>query len=128
LNKFFEQKYSDAIKQLEKCIENDSDNPEIYYYIAQSYFQQGQRSSFRAIGYFRQSYDVSETAIEKYWEQIENSPDEDHINQYLRLAYIYEIRSLIPGVDEFQEALDIYQKILEEKPFVTSAYYHMGWY
>lgn len=124
---FFEQKYSDAVEQLEKCIENDPDNPEIYYYMAQSYFQQGQSSTFRAIRYFRQAYDVSETAIEKYWQQIENSPEEDHTNQYLRLAYIYEIRSLIPGVNEFQEALDIYQKVLEEKPFVTSAYYHMGW-
>lgn len=124
---FFEQKYSDAIEQLEKCAENSPDNPEIYYYIAQCYFRQGQSSRFRAIRYFRQAYDVSETAIEKYWQQIENSPEEDHTNQYLRLAYIYEIRSLIPGVDEFQEALNIYQKILEEKPFVTSAYYHMGW-
>jgi len=124
---FFEQKYSDAIKQLEKCIENEPDNPEIYYYIAQSYFRQGQNSTFRAIGYFRQAYDVSEKAIEKYWQQIDNTPEEDHTNQYLRLAYIYEIRSLIPGVDEFQEALDLYQRLLEEKPFLSSAYYHMGW-
>jgi tetratricopeptide (TPR) repeat protein len=124
---FWEQEYAKAIEQLEKCIELDPDNPEIYYYMAQAYFQRGQRSTLRAIRYFRQAYDVSETAIEKYWLQIENSPEEDHINQYLRLAYIYEIRSLIPGVDEFQKALELYQKVLEEKPFVTSAYYHMGW-
>jgi len=124
---FWEQEYSKAINQLEKCIELDPDNPDIYYYMAQAYFQRGQRSTLRAIRYFRQAYDVSETAIEKYWLQIENSPEEDHTNQYLRLAYIYEIRSLIPGIDEFQEALELYQKVLEEKPFVTSAYYHMGW-
>jgi tetratricopeptide (TPR) repeat protein len=124
---FFEQKYSDAIQQLEKCSENDPDNPEIYFYIAQSYFQEGQNSTFRAVRYFRQAYDVSETAIEKYWQQIENSPEEDHTNQYLRLAYIYEIRSLIPGVDEYQEAIDIYQKLLGEKPYLTHIYNHIGW-
>ena len=124
---FWEQEYDEAVKQLQKCIEQDPDNPEIYYYIAQAYFQQGQQSSLRAIKYFRQAYEVSDTAIEKYHQQIEDSPEEDHTNQYLQLAYIYEIRSLIPGVDEYQQALDIYQELLEERPYITSAYYHMGW-
>jgi len=124
---FWEQEYDEAVKQLKKCIEQDPDNPEIYYYIAQAYFQQGQKSSLRSIKYFRLAYEVSDTAIEKYQQQIEAYPEEDHINQYLRLAYIYEIRSLIPGVDEYQQALDIYQKLLEERPYISSAYYHMGW-
>jgi tetratricopeptide (TPR) repeat protein len=124
---FWEQEYDEAVKQLKKCIEQDPDNPEIYYYIAQAYFQQGQQSSLRAIRYYRKAYDVSDTAIEKYDKQIEGNPEEDHTNQYLQLAYIYQIRSLIPSVDEYQEALDIYQKLLEERPYITSAYYHMGW-
>ncbi len=124
---FWQQEYDEAVKQLEKCIEQDPDNPEIYYYIAQSYFQQGQQGSLSAIRYYRKAYDVSDQAIEKYWQQIEENPEEDHTNQYLQLAYIYQIRSLIPGVDEYQEALDIYQKLLEENPHIVSAYYHMGW-
>ncbi len=124
---FWEQEYDEAVKQLNKCIEQDPDNPEIYYYIAQAYFQQGQQSSLRAIKYFRQAYEVSDIAIEKYQQQIEAYPEEDHTDQYLRLAYIYEIRSLIPRVDEYQQALDIYQELLEERPYITSAYYHMGW-
>ena len=125
---FWEQNYSEAAKHLEKCAEMDPDNPEIYYYMAQAYFQQGQsRSLLSGRKYYRQAYDVSDTAIEKYLKVIEDKPEEDHTNNYLQLAYIYQIRSLIPGVDEYQHALDIYQKLLEEKPFVTSAYYHMGW-
>jgi tetratricopeptide (TPR) repeat protein len=129
---FWEQEYSEAIEQLEICLEQDPENPEIYYYIGQSYFQQGQQSAqsgnpIRAYQRYRKAYELSDTAIEKYQQQIEAYPEEDHTNQYLRLAYIYEIRSLIPGVDEFQEALDIYQKLLEERPYISSAYYHMGW-
>jgi len=124
---FWEQEYDEAVKQLKRCIEQDPDNPEIYYYIAQAYFQQGQQSSLRAIKYFRQAYEVSDIAIEKYQQQIDACPEEDHTNDYLRLAYIYEIRSLIPGVDEYQQALDIYLELLEERPYITSAYYHMGW-
>lgn len=129
---FWEQKYDEAIKQLETCLEDDPDNPEIYYYIGQSYFQQGQqaaqgRSPIRAYQHYRKAYDTSDMAIEKYQKQIEEYPEEDHTNRYFQLAYIYQIRSLIPGVEEYQEALDIYRKILEENPYQYSAYYHMGW-
>ncbi len=129
---FWEQKYDEAIKQLEECMEDDSDNPEIYYYIAQAYFQQGQqatqnRSPLRAYRYYRQAYQVSDTAIEKYQQQIEENPEDDHTNQYLQLAYIYQIRGLIPGVEEYQKALDIYQKLLDENPHMISVYYNMGW-
>lgn len=129
---FFEQKYSEAVKQLEQCQSLDPENPEIYYYIGQSYFQLGQSSAqkmnvFSATKYFKQAYEVSDTAIEKYLKTIDENPDKDHTNDYLRLAYIYQIRSLIPGVDEFQEAINIYQKLLEEKPSLTNAHYHMGW-
>ena len=129
---FWEQEYSSAIQHLEGCLELDPENPEIYYYIGQSYFQQGQQAAHsgnpvKAYQQFRKAYDISDTAIEKYQNQIENQPEEDHTNQYLQLAYIYQIRSLIPGVDEYQKALDIYQQLLDEKPYVVSAYYHMGW-
>ncbi|MDD4896147.1 MAG: tetratricopeptide repeat protein [Atribacterota bacterium] len=129
---FWEQKYSQAIKQLEQCIPEDPDNPEIYYYIGQSYFQQGQQSTqkrniIKATRYYRQAYQVSDTAIEKYLKKIEENSDKDHTNDYFQLAYIYEIRSLIPGVDEYQKAIDIYQKLIAEKPYHTNVYYHLGW-
>lgn len=125
---YAEQKYDEAIEKLEECAKMDPNNPEIYYFMAQSYFQQGQsRSLFSARKYYSQAYEVSDTAIEKYLLQIENQPDKDHTNEYLRLAYLYQIRSLIPGVDEYRKALDIYQKLLTEKPYMTSPYYHMGW-
>jgi len=96
---YFHQEYSEAIEQLEICLEQDPENPEIYFYIGQSYFQKGQqsaqsRSPIKAYQYYRKAYDVSDQAIEKYWQQIEDNPEEDNTNQYLRLAYIYEIRSL----------------------------------
>ena len=129
---FFEQKYQDAIKQLEQCLSQESENPEIYYYIGQSYFEQGQlsaqkKNTISATKYYRQAYQVSEMAIEKYLKLIEENPDEDHTNNYFRLAYIYEIRSYAPGVDEFQQAIDIYEKLLEEKPYLNYAHYHLGW-
>jgi tetratricopeptide (TPR) repeat protein len=129
---FWEQKYSEAIKQLEQCITEDPDNPEIYYYIGQSYFQQGQQSAqkrniIKATKYYRKAYQVSDTAIEKFIKKIEENSDKDHTNDYLQLAYIHEIRSLIPGVDEYQKAIDIYQKLIAEKPYHTNVYYHLGW-
>jgi len=129
---FFEQKYQDAIKQLEQCLLQEPDNPDIYYYIGQSYFEQGQlsaqnRNVISATKYYRQAYQVSEIAIEKYLKLIQENPDEDHTNDYLRLAYIYEIRSNAPGVNELQKAIDIYEKILEEKPYLNYAHYHLGW-
>ena len=129
---FFEQKYSDAITQLEKCLSQEPENPEIYYYIGQSYFEQGQLSAQKkniisATKYYRQAYRVSEIAIEKYLRFIEGNPGEDHTNNYLRLAYIYEIRSYAPGIDEYQKAIDIYEKLLEENPFLNYANYHLGW-
>lgn len=129
---FFKSEYSEAIKQFEKCQLLDPENPEIYYYIGQSYFQQGQlyaqkMNIFSATKNFRQAYEVSDIAIEKYLKVINENPEKDHTNHYMRLAYIYQIRSLIPGVNEFQEAIDIYQKLLEEQPFLTSVYYNIGW-
>ncbi len=129
---FWEQKYSEAIKHLEECLQQDTENPEIYYYIGQSYFQQGQqaaqkRNILRATRYYRQAYQVSDTAIEKYLKLINQNHERDHTNDYLQLAYIYQIRSLIPGVNEYQEAIDIYQKLLTEKPYLTHVYYHIGW-
>ncbi len=129
---FFEQKYQDAIKQLEQCLPQEPDNPEIYYYIGQSYFEQGQLSAQKkniisATKYYRQAYQISEIAIEKYLKLIEGDPDSDHTNDYLRLAYIYEIRSNAPGVNELQKAIDIYEKLLEEKPYLNYAHYHLGW-
>ena len=129
---FWEQKYSEAIKQLEQCITEDPDNPEIYYYIGQSYFQQGQQSAqkrniIKATKYYRKAYQVSDTAIEKFIKKIEENSDKDHTNDYLQLAYIHEIRSLVPGVNEYQKAIDIYQKLIAEKPYHTNVYYHLGW-
>jgi tetratricopeptide (TPR) repeat protein len=129
---FWQQEYNEAIEHLEQCLKRDPENPEIYYYIGQAYFQQGQqaaqhRNIKKATRFFRQAFEVSDTAIEKYQKKITENPAEDHTNDYLQLAYIYQIRSLIPGVDEYQEALNIYQKLLTEKPRLTYVYYHMGW-
>ena len=122
---FFEQKYQDAIKQLEQCLLQEPDNPDIYYYIGQSYFEQGQlsaqnRNVISATKYYRQAYQVSEIAIEKYLKLIEGNPDSDHTNDYLRSAYIYEIRSNAPGVDELQKAIDIYEKYWKKNPILIT--------
>ena len=129
---FFEQKYEEAINQLEQCIQQDPDNPEIYYYIGQSLFQQGQQAAqknniFKATKYFSEAYPVSDIAIEKYLKRIKGSPGEDHVNDYLQLAYIYQIRSLIPGVDEYQKAIAIYEQLLSDKPYLSHINYQMGW-
>lgn len=128
---YWEQQYPEAIKQLEQCIPQDPDNPEIYYYIGQSYFQQGQavqkKNILKATKYYREAYQISDTAIEKYFNKIEQNPEQDHTNNYLQLAYIYQIRSLIPGVNEYQEAIFIYEKLLIEKPYLTYIYYNLGW-
>lgn len=129
---YWEQKYPEAIKQLEQCIPQDPDNPEIYYYIGQSYFQQGQqaaqkKSIIKATKYYREAYQISDTTIEKYFNKIEQNPEQDHTNDYLQLAYIYQIRSLIPGINEYQAAITIYETLLTEKPYLTSVYYNLGW-
>lgn len=129
---FWQQKYSEAIDHLKQCLLYDPENPEIYYYIGQSYFQLGQlsaqnRNIIKATRYYREAYQVSDKAIEKYLKLISQNPEIDHTDNYLKLAYIYQIRSLIPNVNEYEKAIDIYIKLLAEKPYLTFVYYHLGW-
>ena len=129
---FWQKEYEAAIEQLEQCQLQQPENPEIDYFIAQCYFQQGMQANqdrklAKAYQYFRKAYNVSDGAIEKYQQQIELNPEQDPTNAYLRLAYVYEIRSLIPGVDEYTEALEIYEKIIHLNPHMTYVYYHIGW-
>ncbi len=108
--------YDKAIIEFEKSIELDENHTESYYYLGQCYLQKGiieynNKNIFKAYSLYRKANKVAEQVIPQYEKNIENNPED--LNSYLRLAYIYEIRSIVPFVNEYDEALEYYLKALD---------------
>jgi len=116
LNYFYQGEYDKAIAELEKSIELDKDHAESYYYLGQCYLQKGiteynKKNIFKANSLFRKANEVAEQAIPLYQKNIEENPTV--LDSYLKLAYIYELRSEVPFNDETDIALDYYLQALE---------------
>jgi tetratricopeptide (TPR) repeat protein len=58
-----------------------------------------------------QAYRISGKAVKAFQEYLNLNPDDD--NAWFRLAYIYENRSLAPGINEWKKAIEALQKALE---------------
>ncbi|MGB6606261.1 MAG: tetratricopeptide repeat protein, partial [Atribacterota bacterium] len=89
---------------------------ESYYYLGQCYLQKGiieynNKNIFKANSLIRKANKISEQVIPKYEKMIEDNPED--LNSYLRLGYIYEVRSIIPFINEYNEALEYYLKALD---------------
>jgi len=58
----------------------------------------------------RKSYEISEQVIPLYEKIIEDIPTD--LNSYRKLGYIYEVRSIVPFINDYDKALKYYLKAL----------------
>ena len=112
---FSQGEYDKAIIEFEKSIELDENHTESYYYLGQCYLQKGiieynNKNIFKAYSLYRKANKFAEQVISKYEKMIEDNPED--LNSYLRLGYIYETRSIVPFINEYDEALEYYLKAL----------------
>ena len=113
---FSQGEYDKAIIEFEKSIELDENHTESYYYLGQSYLQKGiieynNKNIFKAYSLYRKSNKIAEQVIPKYEKIIEDNPED--LNSYLRLGYIYEVRSIVPFINDYDKALEYYLKALD---------------
>jgi len=108
--------YDKAIAEFEKSIELDENHTESYYYLGQCYLQKGiieynNKNIFKAYSLYRKANKFAEQVIPQYEKNIKNNPKD--LNSYLKLGYIYETRSIVPFINEYNEALGYYLKALD---------------
>ena len=113
---FGKGEYDKAIIEFEKSIELDENHTESYYYLGQCYLQKGiieynNKNIFKAYSLYRKANKFAEQVIPQYEKIIENNPKD--LNSYLKLGYIYEVRSIVPFINEYNEALEYYLKALD---------------
>jgi tetratricopeptide (TPR) repeat protein len=113
---FSKGEYDKAIIEFEKSIELDSNHTESYYYLGQCYLQKGiieynNKKIFKAYSLYRKANKFAEQVIPQYEKIIENNPKD--LSSYLRLGYIYETRSIVPFINEYNKALEYYLKALD---------------
>jgi len=108
---FNEGKYEEAIPHFEAMITLHPDHTESYFYLGQCYLQQGvieynHKNIFTAYSLFRKANEVAEQVIPLYQKGITEDPD--NLDNYMKLGYIYEIRSQVPFIDEYKIARQYY--------------------
>jgi len=113
---FGQGEYDKAIVEFEKSIELDENHTESYYYLGQCYLQKGiieynNKNIFKAYSLYRKSNKFAEQVIPKYEKIIEDNPED--LNSYLRLGYIYEVRSIVPFINDYDKALEYYLMALD---------------
>jgi len=113
---FSQGEYDKAIIEFEKSIELDPDHAESYYYLGLCYVQKGiiqynNKNISAYISLFRKAYKISNQTIPLYEQIIKDNPED--LNSYLKLGYIYETRSMVPFINEYNEALEYYLKALD---------------
>ena len=121
---FGKGEYDKAIIEFEKSIELDENHTESYYYLGQCYLQKGiieynNKNIFKAYSLYRKANEISEQVIPKYKKIIEDNPED--LNSHLKLGNIYETRSMVPFVNELDEALKYYLKALDLTTSSSSA-------
>jgi tetratricopeptide (TPR) repeat protein len=112
---FSRGEYDKAIIEFEKSIELVPDQTESYYYLGQCYLQKGiieynNKNIFKAYSLYRKANEISEQVIPKYKKIIEDNPED--LNGYLKLGYIYEVRSIVPFINDYDKALEYYLNAL----------------
>lgn len=113
---FSQGEYDKAITEFEKSIELDPNHTESYYFLGQCYLQKGiieynNKNIFKAYSLYRKANEIAEEVIPQYEKIIAEDPTD--LDSYLKLGYIYEVRSLVPFNNEYDKALDYYLKALD---------------
>ncbi len=112
---FNQGEYDKAISEFEKSIELDSNHTDSYYYLGQCYLQKGiieynNKNIFKAYSLYRKANKIAKQVIPQYEKIIEDNPED--LNSHIKLGYIYETRSIVPFINEYDKALEYYLKAL----------------
>ena len=102
ISHFVKGEYEQAIPEFEKSIELEPNHTDSYYYLGQCYLQMGiieynKKNIFKASRLYRKANKVAEELIPLYKKIIEDNPN--GLNTFLKLGYIYEVKSIIPFID-----------------------------
>jgi len=121
---FAKGEHDKAIIEFEKSIELNPNHTESYYYLGQCYLQKGiieynNKKIFKAYSLYRKANKFAEQVIPQYEKIIENNPKD--LNSYLKLGYIYETRSIVPFINEYNKALEYYLEALDLATSPSSA-------
>ncbi|GEM_PF-504039 len=74
---------------------------------------------------YLQAYRISGKAVKAFQDYLEKNPQDD--NAWFRLAYIYEVRSFAPGVNDWKKAIEALQKALAISPENSQYLLHLGY-
>jgi len=112
---FSRGEYDKAIIEFEKSIESDENHTESYYYLGQCYLQKGiieynNKNIFKAYSLYRKANRFAEQVIPQYEQIIKNNPED--LNSHIKLGYIYETRSIVPFINDYDKALEYYLNAL----------------
>ena len=112
---FAKGEYEKAIPEFEKSIELGPNHADSYYYLGQCYLQMGiieynKKHIFKATSLYRKANKVAEEVIPLYKKIIEDNPND--LTTFLKLGWIYEVKSNIPFIDEYENALKYYLSAL----------------
>ncbi len=113
---FSQGEYDKAIIEFEKSIELDENHTESYYYLGQCYLQKGiieykNKNILKAYSLYRKANKFVAQVIPQYEQTIKNNPED--LNSHIKLGYIYETRSIVPFINEYNKALEYYLKALD---------------
>ena len=107
--------YEKAIIEFESVIKNNPTHTDSYYYLGQCYLQWGiveynKKHILKAYSLYRKANKIADQVILLYMEKLEENPND--LNTLLKLGYIYEVKSIVPFVDEYENALKYYSEAL----------------
>lgn len=115
LNAKREGDYTKAMSLLEQCVQEGIRVHDAYYEMGLILLEKGE---------YRKALSVSEKAVQAFRKHLDENP-EDHWS-WLRLGYIYEVRSEAPSINEWQEALTALEKAVELSPQNPLYLLHLG--
>ena len=92
---FWKGAYKKAIPLFKKAIEEEENLCDAYFYLGLSYIN---------LKKYRDAYNLSPKLIELCTKKIEEDPNDFKAHYYL--GYIYELRSFVPGISEYDKAIE----------------------
>jgi len=95
MNYFYQGNYKKAISFFKKAIENGENLCDTYFYLGLSYIK---------LKKYKSAYNISPKFIDLCKERLEENPNDFKAHYYL--GYIYELRSLVPGKNEYKDAIE----------------------
>ncbi len=102
---FNKREYKKAIPFFKKAIENNENPCDAYFYLGLSYIN---------LKKYKNAYNISSDFISLCNERLDKNPEDFKAHYYL--GYIYELRSFVPGINEYEKAILHFTKASEIEP------------